>query len=129
MNLYLGTRFSTNVQPYFYACYLLLSVAPLEKNIVYVGSTPNPIRRLRQHNGEIKGGAKKTATKRPWEMVVVVYGLEDNISKSGPKSAVKNQKFPAIILRKLTADFPQLSSRKNSSKESRLPRIRSRLGA
>ena len=33
---------------------------------------------------------------------------EDNISKSGPKSAVKNQKSPAIILRKLTADFPQL---------------------
>ena len=61
---------------------------------------------------------------------------EDNISQSGPKSAVKNQKFPAIILRKLTADFPQLSSRKNSSlitlnssKESRLPRFRSRLGA
>ena len=69
-----------NVQPYFYACYLLLSLGPLAKNIVYVGSTPNPIRRLRQHNGEIKGGAKKTATKRPWEMVVVVYGFSNKNS-------------------------------------------------
>jgi putative endonuclease len=32
----------------------------------YVGSTTDPRRRLRQHNGEIKGGGKYTATKRPW---------------------------------------------------------------
>jgi len=32
----------------------------------YVGSTTDPARRLRQHNGEIKGGGRYTATHRPW---------------------------------------------------------------
>ncbi|KAJ3320769.1 Slx4p interacting protein [Boothiomyces sp. JEL0866] len=62
-------------QSLFYACYLLVSLAPSKKNVVYIGSTPNPIRRLRQHNGEISGGAKKTIKSRPWEMAIVVYGF------------------------------------------------------
>lgn len=33
----------------------------------YVGCTTNPKRRLRQHNGEIKGGGKYTAKHQPWE--------------------------------------------------------------
>lgn len=65
---------------FFYACYLLLSFCPLKNNNCYVGSTPNPIRRLRQHNGEIAGGAKKTVYKRPWEMVVVVHGFPTKFS-------------------------------------------------
>lgn len=36
----------------------------------YVGKTTDIDHRLRQHNGEIKGGAKYTAAKRP---VVLVY--------------------------------------------------------
>jgi predicted GIY-YIG superfamily endonuclease len=32
----------------------------------YVGATTDPARRLRQHNGEIKGGGRYTAQHRPW---------------------------------------------------------------
>lgn len=36
---------------------------------LYVGKTTNIEKRLRQHNGEIKGGAKYTAGKRPVSLV------------------------------------------------------------
>ena len=32
----------------------------------YVGATTDPAKRLRKHNGEIKGGGKYTAQHRPW---------------------------------------------------------------
>jgi predicted GIY-YIG superfamily endonuclease len=60
----------------FYCCYLLSSLAPASKNKAYIGFTVDPARRLRQHNGGITGGAKKTKRKgRPWEQVMVVYGF------------------------------------------------------
>ena len=34
----------------------------------YVGITTDPNRRLRQHNGEIRGGAKSTRTCKDWKM-------------------------------------------------------------
>jgi len=52
--------------PQFYACYLLRSKAVPNSNRTYVGSTPNPPRRLRQHNGEITQGAVRTSRFRPW---------------------------------------------------------------
>ena len=42
--------------------------------------TVDPRRRLRQHNGEIKGGASATRLGRPWEMLVYVYGFADQVS-------------------------------------------------
>lgn len=38
----------------------------------YVGATTDEIRRLRQHNGEIKGGARSTRGFRPWEIIRVI---------------------------------------------------------
>lgn len=34
----------------------------------YVGATTDPLRRIRQHNGEIKGGGRYTSKHRPWRL-------------------------------------------------------------
>ncbi|KAH8741459.1 hypothetical protein FG386_002413 [Cryptosporidium ryanae] len=59
-------------------CYLLTSEA--KKKASYIGYSLNPCRRLRQHNGEIKNGAKKTKSGTPWEIGVCVGGFPDRIS-------------------------------------------------
>lgn len=41
----------------------------------YVGMTNNFVRRLRQHNGEIVGGARATRMHRPWKPVCTVHGF------------------------------------------------------
>jgi predicted GIY-YIG superfamily endonuclease len=47
----------------------------------YVGSTTDYRRRLRQHNGEVKGGGKYTAQHRPW-LPAALYGPYDSRSEA-----------------------------------------------
>jgi predicted GIY-YIG superfamily endonuclease len=54
-----------------YICYLIASDAGLRREKTYIGVTNNSVRRLRQHNGEIAGGAKATRA-RQWHYVVKV---------------------------------------------------------
>ncbi|KAH8828135.1 hypothetical protein DL96DRAFT_1150007 [Flagelloscypha sp. PMI_526] len=79
-----GPRFVNHSYPSFYACYLLKSLAATPKGNAartnYVGSTPNPPRRIRQHNGEITSGAWKTANRRPWVMQLIVHGFPSRMS-------------------------------------------------
>jgi len=42
----------------------------------YVGATTDPERRLREHNGEISGGAKATRAHRPWRMGRIVGPID-----------------------------------------------------
>ena len=54
-------------------CYVLISI---DKRHTYIGATNNIDRRLRQHNGKIKGGAKYTRNWRPWEHLCIIGPLD-----------------------------------------------------
>lgn len=60
-------------------CYILRSLNDKYKNYTYVGKTNNPHRRLRQHNCEIKGGAKYTKKIKPCEIYCLISGFESNV--------------------------------------------------
>ncbi len=62
----------------FFHCYLLRSSS---RRTTYIGFTTDPARRIRQHNGEISGGAKRTMRcGRPWDMIVIVSGFPQKTS-------------------------------------------------
>lgn len=66
--------------PPFYACYLLRSYATSSSARTYIGSTPDPARRKKQHNGILSQGAHKTKRGRPWETQMLVYGFPSKIA-------------------------------------------------
>ena len=62
-------------------CYLLRNIQPEFANLTYNGSTNDPKRRLRQHNKEIKGGAKFTSiTTGGWEIYCLMSGFPDHVN-------------------------------------------------
>lgn len=61
------------------------------RNSTYAGVSPDPVRRLRQHNGEIKGGAKYTTSKgEGWKHFCLVSGFQDKIQAMQFEWAVKH---------------------------------------
>ena len=68
----------THTVPPFYAVYFLRSLST--PSATYIGSTPDPPRRKRQHNGELTQGAWRTSRSRPWEIECIVYGFASKIA-------------------------------------------------
>ncbi|WVZ54470.1 hypothetical protein U9M48_005257 [Paspalum notatum var. saurae] len=62
----------------------------------YVGVTTDFPRRLRQHNGELKGGAKASSAGRPWNLACLVEGFANRSEACEFESKWKN------ISRKMT---------------------------
>ena len=71
---------TTKPLPALYTVYVLRS--SVRHASLYIGSTPNPPRRLKQHNGEAKGGAARTSRNalRPWEMIALVSGFPSMVA-------------------------------------------------
>jgi predicted GIY-YIG superfamily endonuclease len=61
------------------------------KGYTYAGVSPDPVKRLRKHNGELSGGAKYTQSKGPgWTHVCLVHGFQTKIQALQFEWAVKH---------------------------------------
>lgn len=74
--------------------YLIASTNPPLKT--YIGSTNDFCRRLKQHNGELKGGAKASRGGRPWVCACIVHGFanQSEACKFESKWKILSRKLP-----------------------------------
>lgn len=70
-----------------WSVYLIIS-SRLPKT--YVGVTTNFSRRLKEHNGVLKGGAKASSAGRPWVLACLVQGFKDRSEACTFESKWKN---------------------------------------
>jgi len=78
-----------------YLVYLLINT---NNNCTYIGCTNNSIRRLRQHNGELVGGAKYTKSKKcdgEWIYYAQITTLNKHLALSIEKKIQKRTKKSA----------------------------------
>ncbi|KAL6002680.1 hypothetical protein ACLOJK_022899 [Asimina triloba] len=99
----------------FFSCYLLGSLSPRFKGHTYIGFTVNPRRRIRQHNGEIRSGAWRTKWKRPWEMILCIYGFTSNVSALQFEWAWQHP-TESLAVKKAAASFRSLGGVANKIK-------------
>lgn len=71
-----------------HVCYLLQSRS--KPSCSYIGYTNNLNRRIRQHNKEIKRGAKATSSKGPWNVVAWIDGFATRVQALQFEWAWKN---------------------------------------
>ena len=96
-------------------CYLLVNTSASQNRRTYIGATVNPDRRLRQHNGDLVGGARATHGKK-WRRAVLVGGFGGErealrfewwwkrLSRGAPGSPLEARMH---ALSGLMADWPQ----------------------
>jgi len=101
---------ATEAQPWF--CYMLSST---DGKRTYVGATIDPARRLRQHNGELCGGARATKG-RTWTRKFLVGGFDCEqaalrfewrwkyLTRQAPGDSFLERRMHALSL--LLSDFP-----------------------
>jgi structure-specific endonuclease subunit SLX1 len=101
---------ATEEKPWF--CYMLVST---DGKKTYVGATVDPNRRLRQHNGELVGGARATKG-RVWTRKFLVGGFADEVAalrfewrwkyltRQAPGDSFMERRMHALSL--LLSDFP-----------------------
>uniref|UniRef100_A0A3Q7EJE3 GIY-YIG domain-containing protein n=1 Tax=Solanum lycopersicum TaxID=4081 RepID=A0A3Q7EJE3_SOLLC len=81
-----STEFSNSKKKKSLWCvYLILSTNPPIKT--YVGVTTNFCRRLKEHNGELKGGAKASRSGRPWICACLIRGFKGRSEGIEPYSS------------------------------------------
>ena len=76
--------------PSDHMCYVLKS----SDKRIYVGYTIDFNKRIRKHNGEIVGGAKKTEKGRPWVPICKIRGFYDNHSALRFEWRIQHSKKP-----------------------------------
>jgi structure-specific endonuclease subunit SLX1 len=96
-------------------CYLLKSLKPGFDH-TYIGYSINRRRRIRQHNGEIVGGAKKTLSGRPWKMHLIVFGFASNLDAYQFEWAWQHPRRSKLVKRYMPSSMPKGSGRVTSFK-------------
>lgn len=94
--------------PYYWV-YVIQSLTPLPGKtfgFTYVGCTNDPVRRLRQHNGEISGGGKYTSKHRPWKMCALFSPYLNRSEALKAEWALKHGKRGQSRIRWSPADSP-----------------------
>ena len=97
----------------YYWVYVIQSLQPRtdrkghpRPGFFYVGMTTDPARRLRAHNGEIKGGGKYTSKHRPWEARALHGPYHSRSEALRAEYALKRQKRGTGRLKWSTSDSP-----------------------
>jgi len=76
----------------FWIVYLLVSRSINFYNYSYVGITTDLDRRIKQHNGLLSGGAKFTATRRPFELAYSINNIQNRSDATKLEIEIKKYK-------------------------------------
>lgn len=72
-------------------CYILRTP---NSNLTYNGYTCAPTRRLRQHNGELVGGAAATRGRGPWQFMVQITSADPEFDRRTALSLEWHVRYP-----------------------------------